>query len=270
MKVLSGFKEDQLVEDSKQRVAEDLVKVKRKADILSEMLDTATNTGKFDTKDETISELISSLKVAQPKIQLIIQEDQEDQEQVTTLLQLNDKINNILERCSYLSKGDIANAAKTGSAGPAGLNLIDFDDDEPIASAPGSNAPTTNDAMTDLLSDLGGLSFGGSSTTQQPSQPFNSINLSNLYGNSGAISLSSPGPASMTPKEQSPAFDLLGGNFGISSQQQQQQQQQPQTASVSKSLDPFGFDFTSSTSSTNTPNTPTLTHPVPSPQPNRL
>lgn len=263
MKILSGFKEDQLVEDSKQRVAEDLTKVKRKADILNEMLDTATNTGKFDAKDETIAELVSSLKVAQPKIQLIIQEDQEDQEQVTTLLQLNDKINNILERCSYLSKGDIANAAKTGSAGAAGLNLIDFDDDEPIAAAPGSTAPTTNDAMTDLLSDLGGLSFGGNTTTQQQSQPFNSINLSNLYGNSGAISLSSLGPASMTPKEQSPAFDLLGGNFGSSSQQQQQQQ----PASVSKSLDPFGFDFNSSTSSTNTPNTPTLTQNVSTPQP---
>ncbi|ODV87766.1 hypothetical protein CANARDRAFT_25982 [[Candida] arabinofermentans NRRL YB-2248] len=239
MKIMSGFKEDESLEETKQKVHHDIEKLKRKADILDDMLNNASNTGKFDSNDETVSELITALKVAQPKLQTLIQEESDDQVEVNNILALNDRINNILEKAGYLKTGEITSSSK-------GMNLIDFDDDDVDES--NQQQPTqssTNDAIADLLGDLGGLSFNSTNNNNNNSQ------AGNLSG-FGAINLLAS-PDQGNTREQSPAppvggaFDLLGGfstSQTASTPTPAPAQQQP------PKLDPFQFDFLSSSNNT--------------------
>lgn len=240
MKIMSGFKEDEALEETKQKVHEDLRKLERKVDILDEMLNNSSNQGQLDRSDETLAELISTVKVSQPRVQKIIQEEQ-GTEDVTSLLALNDKMNLILTKIGYLSQGDAQFNIKsaptaTGAGVAAAINLIDFDDDVPTSPANGV-VPTPNDAITDLLGDLGGLT---------------------VSDNSGAINLLGSDPASSKLSNS----DILSG-FGQSQQQQQHQQQQqnpifpaspvqstPSIQQQKPSLDPFGFEFNSNSSQT--------------------
>ncbi|GME85371.1 unnamed protein product [Ambrosiozyma monospora] len=205
MKIMSGFKEDESLEESKAQVEEDLTKLKRKAEILDEMLNNLTNSGMpIDKSDETLGELISSLRVSQPQIQKLIQEESVNQDEVTKLLELNDTINTILHKVDLLSEGDVSGASKVKtSAGSNALNLIDFDDDSTTTTTTtttnqpsDASQPTSKDAITDLLSDLGGLSFGNSSST----------------ANQGSINLFSTPPPTTQPSQptQSVPFDLFG------------------------------------------------------------
>ncbi|KAH3669366.1 hypothetical protein OGAPHI_001487 [Ogataea philodendri] len=226
MKIMSGFKHDETMDEARNRVNEDVEKVSRKASILDEMLNNATNTGTFDPSDETIAELISSLRVAQPKLQTLVQEESDDQEQVGKLLSLNDKINSILQKADLLKQGDVANASKVKVAGGGGLNLIDFDDDEPAPAASNAPAPTANDAMADLLGDLGGLSF------EPKTGSSSNITGAGSLGNFGAINLlGSPS----TTREQSPSVDILSA-FSTT---------QKAAPAQPAALDPFQFDFSS-------------------------
>lgn len=231
MKIMSGFKEDEALEETKQKVHEDLRKLERKVDILDEMLNNSSNQGQIDRNDETLAELISTVKVSQPRVQKIIQEEQ-GTEDVTSLLALNDKMNAILSKIGYLSEGEAqfnvgsAGAAAGNPGARAAINLIDFDDDAP--SSPSSGVvPTPNDAIADLLGDLGGLS---------------------VSDNSGAINLLGSEPASSKLSN----LDILSG-FGHS--QQTQSPQQPagspsphQAVAQKPALDPFGFDFNTNAS----------------------
>ncbi|KAG7865259.1 hypothetical protein KL918_004841 [Ogataea parapolymorpha] len=244
MKIMSGFKHDETLDETRQRVNEDVEKVSRKAEILDEMLNNATNAGTFDPSDETISELISALKVAQPKLQVLVQEESDDQEQVGRLLSLNDKINSILQKADLLKEGDVANASKVKVSG-AGFNLIDFDDDEP-SPAPSSNsapAPTSNDAIADLLGDLGGLSFEPKKGTSTGNESVGSL------GGFGAINL-----LDTNTREQSPSVDILSG-FSSPVQNTGLSLQPAQPAVQPAALDPFQFDFASVTSQTSTATT---------------
>lgn len=164
MKIMAGFKDDNLV-DSRAQVAEDLDKLKRKADIFNEMLSASEKSGSVDTSDETLVELYSSLKVAQPKIQKIIEEEQDDEEAVQNLLKINDTVNSLVEKYNFLKAGDVQNASKVhvtsaGSGVKESLNLIDFDDEAPATS---SDNNQSGGQVDDLLGELGSLSFGNSS-----------------------------------------------------------------------------------------------------------
>ncbi|KAG7836612.1 hypothetical protein KL942_004866 [Ogataea angusta] len=239
MKIMSGFKHDETLDETRQRVNEDVEKVSRKAEILDEMLNNATNAGTFDSSDETISELISALKVAQPKLQVLVQEESDDQEQVGRLLSLNDKINSILQKADLLKEGDVANASKVKVSG-AGFNLIDFDDEpSPAPSSTSAPAPTSNDAIADLLGDLGGLSFEPKKGTSTGNESVGSL------GGFGAINL-----LDTNTREHSPSVDILSG-FSSPVQNTGQSQQFSQPAA----LDPFQFDFASIASQTNTATT---------------
>ncbi|CCH45491.1 ADP-ribosylation factor-binding protein [Wickerhamomyces ciferrii] len=203
MKIMAGFKDDNLV-DSKAQVAEDLDRLKRKADIFNEMLATSEKSGSLDTSDETLVELYSALKVAQPKIQKIIEEEQDDEESVQDLLKINDTVNSLVEKYNFLKNGDLANASKVqvanaGSGVQQSLNLIDFDDDVSPEPTGENNNNNNNGKVDDLLGDLSDLSFGGSSNQQSSS--------SNNFGSGGDITLdfSSNQPSRAT----SPNYDIF-------------------------------------------------------------
>lgn len=220
MKIMSGFKEDETLEETRNEVREEIDKVGRKADLLDEMLNNATNVGHLDTTDDTLTDLISSCKVARPKLQKIVQEESGDEDAVNKLLALNDKLNVVLEKVALLSGGDAqaASQIKVPGTSNGAVNLIDFDDDEPVSADVTGTAnanPTTGDAITDLLSDLGGLSFDSSGNNTS----------STAYG-SGAINLLGTPPPATAPEAVLPTTT-------------------PTTTSTQAALDPFQFDFAS-------------------------
>lgn len=241
MKIMSGFKEDEALEETKQKVYDDLEKLNRKIDLLDEMLNNASNSGKLNKNDDTLQDLISTVKVAQPRVQKIIQEE-EGSGDVAKLLLLNDKINSSLIKIAKLQGEDISNISGPASRAPQSINLIDFDDDEPESQAGNSSeaAPNTNDAINDLLGDLGGLSFDNSSSNNANSQ----------FGVGAINLLGTPEPQGASKPLSN--LDILSG-FNTPQQQQPQQKSQfplvaashSSTTSVSTptQLDPFGFDF---------------------------
>ncbi|KAH3685719.1 hypothetical protein WICPIJ_003319 [Wickerhamomyces pijperi] len=242
MKIMAGFKDDNIVE-SKAKVAEDLDKLKRKAEIFTEMLNTAQTNGTFNSQDETLVELYSALKVSQPKIQKLITEEADDEDAVQELLRINDVVNSLVEKYNYLKSGDMDNAAKVNVAamdsGKASqsLNLIDFDDDS--ATPP----PQTGNGVEDLLSGLGDLNFGN-----------NNNNTSS--GPLGEISLFSPQPTGLQSQPQ-PSSTTQASNFDIFAQLSNNPTpvpSQPQTRQTSN-FDLLG-DFTS------TPSPQTIVEPT--------
>lgn len=255
MKIMAGFKDDNQVE-SRAQVASDLDRLKRKADIFSEMLANAQNQGSIDSSDETLVELYSSLKVAQPKIQKIIQEEQDDDDAVQDLLKLNDVVNSLVQKYQYLKNGDVNSASKVNvnsASAQQSLSLIDFDDDEPTPSP-----QQTNNNVDDLLGDFTGLSFnsapqnygnGGAinlgSISPQPTtqtQTQTSQSKYDIFSQLSATASPVPAPAQIqSPTQFQPAqsnygaLDLLGDSFSSPPSQQQQQQQQLPRVKVNES-----------------------------------
>lgn len=245
MKIMAGFKDDTIVE-SKARVAEDLDRLKRKADVFSEMLQQSTNSGQFDPNDETLVELFSALKVAQPKIQKIITEEQDDPDAVQNLLKLNDSVNLLVDKFNLLKAGDLANASKikvasNGSGVQQSLNLIDFDDDDSATATPPPQQQ--GGTVDDLLGDLNSLSFnnppqanyglGGDISLGATSPPPQSLSPQQSSGPNYDIfaQLSQPSTSSASGIASAPSFDLLSGFSQPPQQQQKQQQPQPPQAS---------------------------------------
>lgn len=180
MKIMAGFKEDNLIH-AKQAINNELNKLRRKADLLNEMLNTSNNDEDL-TNNETIEELYGSLKAAQPKFQKIIEEEQEDDNLVKDLLKFNDVVNQLLEKYSLIKVGNKAaasninpesistenNSKNTGGALANEINLIDFDDNDndndntgtdnifstPFANTTQTSVNTSNDPLVDLLGDL--------------------------------------------------------------------------------------------------------------------
>ncbi|TID26252.1 hypothetical protein CANINC_002784 [Pichia inconspicua] len=228
MKIMSGFKEDESLEETKQKLYDDLEKLNRKIDLLNEMLDNATNSGVLNKNDDTLHELISTVKVSQPRVQKIIEEEQ-DSNEMNKLLLLNDKINNTLIRIGQLKGEDVSQFTNSGKA-PVSMNLIDFDDDndDKLASASGpttDNKSNTKDAINDLLSDLGGLTFN---------DPSNSVGAINLLG------------SNEPPQQSKPLsnLDILSG-FNNTNQVQTSIPPTPINNTIQSQNDPFGFDFNS-------------------------
>jgi ADP-ribosylation factor-binding protein GGA len=259
MKIMSGFKEDDALEETKQRVYDDLDKLERKITLLDEMLNNATNTGKLDQDDETLQELISAVKVAQPRVQKIIQEE-EGTADVAKLLVLNDKINTTLIKIAQIKGEDISNLPTSSVDASKSMNLIDFDDDD-VAESSNSNsnsnlgAPNTNDAINDLLGDLGGLSFDKSSSNNGNSQF--GVGAINLFG--------SPEPMSAAPSKPLSNMDILSGFSGSpkpsvsnSGSSSPFPLATATNSSTPSQLDPFGFDFNAPTPSTPSASSATL------------
>ena len=232
MKIMAGFK-DESIQQSKKQVVDDVARLKRKVEILAEMLNSVQQTnGKIDESNEAMIELYSSVKSSQPIITKIIEEESGNEEQVTELLALNDDVNSVISKFQLLKAGDVDAATKIKVAGGVAaaheeLNLIDFDDDD--------ESPAQEDAgYDDLLSDLANLKFNQTEGNQTAA--------ASLFGSGGMISLGAsqqlyqPQPTTITNSNSNPNFDLLG--FSSPS---------PQFQSNTSNLDPFGLNFPSST-----------------------
>lgn len=222
MKVMAGFKEDNVV-NARQSINLELNKLKRKADLLNEMLNTSTES---DLKNnETIDELYSALKTSQPKFQKIIEEEHEDDELVQSLLKFNDAVNQIIEKYSLLKIGNKEAAerihpthlndievsdSQTGGALANEINLIDFGDDTGATSqSPTPNTANSSTNNSDPLIDLlGDLNIGSTNNSITDNIQSSSLQIR------GGISLDSAAPASSNTNAQTitssgDPFDLL-------------------------------------------------------------
>ncbi|CAB4253766.1 similar to Saccharomyces cerevisiae YHR108W GGA2 Protein that interacts with and regulates Arf1p and Arf2p in a GTP-dependent manner to facilitate traffic through the late Golgi [Maudiozyma barnettii] len=229
MKVMAGFKEDNMV-NAKQSINTELNKLKRKADLLNEMLNTSSEADLQN--NETIDELYSALKASQPKFQKIIEEEHEDDDLVQSLLKFNDAINQLIEKYSLLKIGnkeaaerinltnlnDISTASQTGGALANEINLIDFDDDAgtttpgQVPNSTDSNSNNNNnnnsDPLIDLLGDLNLSSTPNTSSTTTYNNQAAAVEMG------GGISLGTTAPPSANTNvpissSSGDPFDLL-------------------------------------------------------------
>ncbi|CCK69605.1 ubiquitin-binding protein KNAG_0C05040 [Huiozyma naganishii CBS 8797] len=242
MKIMAGFKEDNVVH-AKQTVNAELNKLKRKADLLNEMLN-MSNESEI-AENGTIEELYAALKGAQPKFQKIIEEEHDDDTLIQDLLKFNDTVNQLLNKYSLLKIGNTTAAneinpevmAATPESNVGALsneiNLIDFGDDmgatspSPTPNAPDLAAATANqnniDPMMDLLGDLNDLSLSngnGSGDLLGNNEPLelgggisldsNTDDIFSATSNKTASNVSAAPANTATTGTQDGSFDLLG------------------------------------------------------------
>lgn len=244
MKIMAGFKESNKLQENKQQIDDDIARLRRKAEILDEMLSSIQNSGgKIDDNGEALSELYASIKSNQPIINKIIEEESDNEEKVNNLLSLNDNINGLISKYQLLKNGKVDEASQIKASVNTEMNLIDFDDDEPISN---DQSGRDNQGYNDLLSDLSNLSFGNNSgNNSNTNQQKSSNDILNLFGSGGSIALGGPNPGQPTqqPQQQSNNnIDLLGDLNSPSPQLQSNTQSQGQ-----QPLDPFGLNFPNST-----------------------
>ncbi|KIY71548.1 VHS-domain-containing protein [Cylindrobasidium torrendii FP15055 ss-10] len=194
MKSLSGANPDTKPDYRAQALSE-VNKLESKVVLLNEMLDNVDTTrGERMVAGDVYEQVAAILKAARPKIQKWISDaEAHDSEELDTFLQMNDLLNNSLERYEAYKRGDYtaaANPVPREFAQPqSDLSLIDFDD-----GSSGAAAPLPPSSGTD---DLAGL-FGSSQSppTYSPS-PMNANNaLGNLMRNN---SMSPPVPSGTPP-----------------------------------------------------------------------
>ena len=159
VKILAGYDAASRT-NYRAKAAEDLDKIRQKALLLNDMLDNMKS-GETIGQSDVFSEMASAIKTALPKVQKMVQDEQhEDPEAVSSLLELNDLLNSTFERYRLEKIGRHDEAAKIAptspsrSSRPAPRSLIDLDGD----SMAQSDAETAD--ATDALS---GLSFQSSS-----------------------------------------------------------------------------------------------------------
>lgn len=191
MAVMAGFKDNKT--DYRARASKELDKIRRKAELLEEMLNNAAQ-GEQISDDDVFSEIIAALKSARPKIEKMIDtEGEQDPDALTKLLGLNDYIHALIEKYDLLKQGnwDAAQGVKiTQVPGTEGRrrvdasskakimeSLIDIDDDDDGTPAPdagtslveaGAGAPASTEqaqgaaSEADLIGGLESISFDGS------------------------------------------------------------------------------------------------------------
>jgi hypothetical protein len=185
MAIMAGFKDNKT--DYRATASKELDKVRRKAELMEEMLNNAAQ-GEQLADDDVFAEIISALKSARPKIEKMIDtEGDQDPEALTKLLGLNDYIHSLIEKYDLLKQGDWngAQAVKVtqvpGTEGRRRVDasskakimesLIDIDDDGDEATVAEGQLPAESTSregtpsqggQVDLIGGLEGLSFGDS------------------------------------------------------------------------------------------------------------
>ncbi|KAI9244872.1 hypothetical protein EDC94DRAFT_629136 [Helicostylum pulchrum] len=174
MKIMSGFDTRQ-TPDYSQKFEDELHRVQDKAILLYEMLE-SIKPGESLDRNETIMDLRGACASAQPKIQKMITEE-EDNDKIENLLTLNDMINNVMAKFADVKKGLYDTQYEISGKPPSqnihtteeprqAISLIDLDDN-PITTSTGSNSPATS---SNVLSDLSDL-FGSSANISTPPLP---------------------------------------------------------------------------------------------------
>ncbi|ORX59662.1 VHS-domain-containing protein [Hesseltinella vesiculosa] len=219
MKVMSGYDQREKP-DYKQKFDEELNKIQDKSILLYEMLD-AFKQGERLESNETIRELRTSCLNAQPKIQRLITEE-EDNDKIENLLTLNDMINNVIAKYNDIQKGifdtryDIDGLPPSQAAGEPpkqGISLIDLDDD--LTGSTPTPATMPSSALNDLNELFGQTSLSATSTPSPlAGTTSNSNALLDLLGDTNPTNATQPPEYSLTPPPASPtlpssSFDSL-------------------------------------------------------------
>ncbi|KAG1052793.1 hypothetical protein G6F46_004064 [Rhizopus delemar] len=210
MKIMSGYDTRQ-TPDYSQKFEDELHKIQDKTILLYEMLETV-RPGENIERNETIMDLRNSCASAQPKLQKMITEE-EDNDKIENLLTLNDMINNALAKYADIKRGlfdthyEISGKPPTSNNSTEepkqAISLIDLEDNTNSSQTPANN---NNANVLDELSDIFGSSAAISSPAAQSVQ-------NDIFG-SGAIT--SPTVTATTTKSiasgnsSSDLFDLLG------------------------------------------------------------
>lgn len=218
MGIMAGLRESKT--DYHAKAAKELDKVRRKAEILDEMLQ--NHQGEVSS-DDVFSDIVAALRNTRPKVQRMIQEEKDDHEATVRLIALNDYINSLVDKYDKLRAGDSAGASAIKIMRPEGTsapktdttkqqlidNLIDLDQDEPSpaqqqqqqSASSSSTTQTSSQAAQpeNLIDALDGLSFGnialGSPASQSPAP-------------SASPAVPSPAPAPATPSSSSSSQPL--------------------------------------------------------------
>ncbi|KAI8361738.1 hypothetical protein BD560DRAFT_373999 [Blakeslea trispora] len=177
MKVMSGFDTRQ-TPDYGQKFEDELAKIQDKTILLYEMLETVKPGERVD-RNETIMDLKNACASAQPKIQKMITEE-EDNDKIENLLILNDMINNAMAKFADVRKGLFDTHYEISGKPPTvtsteqvprqAISLIDLDDTptkdtQDLSDIFGNHlsvspAPSKTPDIFDLL--------GGTSSTESP------------------------------------------------------------------------------------------------------
>ncbi|EMR08792.1 hypothetical protein PNEG_02962 [Pneumocystis murina B123] len=162
MKILAGY-DTGIRNNYRAKVAEDIEKIRRKTFLLQEML--KKNNKDTIYKSDICEDFISSIKNAQPKIRKILEQEKNDTEAISKLLELNDMINVTIlqygktnEEKAFNENGDL-NPILNNSVEKKDIPLIDFDDHSNLH----TNSTFIKEKSSEL-DDLLGLSFDGSSS----------------------------------------------------------------------------------------------------------
>lgn len=213
-----------------------------------------------------MQELVSALASAHPKIQKMCEEESEDAEAVSKLLEINDSIHRTIERYKLMKAGNIeaANKIEKGTLGTTTgvgknaaneLSLIDFD---PEPSAPTASSNTNGSLMdagtgasaqakpTTVEDDLLGLSLDDSSPGQMgsislgPTATFGSASTSVFANNPQFSQGQAPPPAPQTsPKPNYDVFASLTSALPPSKPSTPVPTLSQQRPSSQAALDPF-------------------------------
>ncbi|ORY91305.1 hypothetical protein BCR43DRAFT_480107 [Syncephalastrum racemosum] len=186
MKIMSGFDQRQRP-NYKQKFEEELHKIQEKVILLYEMLENVKQ-GEQVTRNETLMELKNASQNAQPKIQKLITEE-EDNEKIENLLTLNDMINNAMAKFADIQKGIFDTQYEISGKPPKqteetpepqqAISLIDLDDGPSETSSSPQQAQKSGNVMDDL-SELFGQSASVSSPATSTNTGFNLGSLMNV------------------------------------------------------------------------------------------
>lgn len=214
MSVMAGFRETRV--DYHAKVAAELDKVRRKADILSEMLKQVVSSGSLpkDGADDVFNELTQSLKAALPKIRHILadedamEDDEDAKEKVQFILQ---KVEVVLANHESVTSGGpnvVLTDASASSRSKPTSSLIDISDDEgePSQVANQSNPPD----------DLLGLSFGALTlgpATQRSKTASDILNLNPHQTGTSSSSVSRPHQRAASEQDQFASFSFTTKAF---------------------------------------------------------
>ncbi|KMQ44021.1 Coatomer/clathrin adaptor appendage, Ig-like subdomain [Trichophyton rubrum] len=247
MKIMAGY-DTRHRTDYRAKAAEEVSRVQEKAKLLEEMLENFKPGDKLSEGD-VYEELASALQNAHPKIQKMCEDESEDNEAVSKLLEINDSIHRTVQRYKLIKAGDVTAASNIprGTLGTSTgvkknaaneLSLIDFGgEEEQVSAASNGSTAVKPPAASALEGDLLGLSF------QDEPQGQGSVALSLGPAEEGASSVSLPKSPSMpststpTPKPSDPFAAITSGGSRTSSPFNKLQSSASSNAAPSSLLD---------------------------------
>ncbi|KAG4305775.1 hypothetical protein PORY_000685 [Pneumocystis oryctolagi] len=157
MKILAGY-DTGMKNNYRAKIAEDIEKIRRKTLLLQEMFKTSTKDAIY--KSDIYEDLIFSIKDAQPKIQKILEQEKDDTNAISKLLELNDMINNTILQYEKVFRKKKVDAEESSvdtsneSSVKNDVSLISFEDEPNLEKQPCHEKYGKSD-----LNDLLGLSF---------------------------------------------------------------------------------------------------------------